>query len=416
MAGYSPPASLYQISPSPPMRSPSISTYGSPRLGWRMSHDSSSSSQPALPYTKEFVAEYRTRMKTDPDPEAQFAFAMYLIDAAKRIADPHDSPKQQRKYRDALLGESLRLIKKLATQNVAPGKPPWAEAQYFLGHCYGKGSLGLSIDHAKSYHMYVQASKQNHPTATYRTAVCNEVGAGTKRDYQRGMLFYRKAASLGDTAGMFKLGMILLYGLLDQPRQPREAIVWLRRAAGQADEDNPQALHELAMQHENPSNAVVPYDPVLARDLYTQAAHLGYSPSQCKLGDAYANGVLACTPDARTSISWYTKAANKGDGHAELALSGWYLTGAEGVLQQSDTEAYTWAQRAANKGIANAEYAVGHYTEVGIGTVPDVEEAKRWYARAAAQQHARAIQRLHDIKTNGGRKAPKPVDADCVIM
>ena len=47
-----------------------------------------SSIQPSLPYTKEFVDEYRKRMKNDPDPEAQFAFAMYLIDAAKRVADP----------------------------------------------------------------------------------------------------------------------------------------------------------------------------------------------------------------------------------------------------------------------------------------------------------------------------------------
>lgn len=368
-------------------------------------------SQPALPYTKAFVNEYRVRIKSDPDPEAQFAYAMYLIEAAKRIQDADDSPKQARKYRDALLSECLRVVKRLATQSSAPGQPPFAEAQYFLGNCYAHGSLGLAVDHHKSYHYYVQASKQNHAAATYRTAVCNEVGAGTKRDYERGLLFYRKAASLGDTAGMFKLAIILLYGLLDQPRHPREAIVWLRRAAGQADEDNPQALHELAMQHEQPGNTIVPHDEVLARNLYTHAAQLGYSPSQVKLGDAYANGTLACPVDARTSIHWYTQAANRGDSYAELALSGWYLTGAEGVLPQSDTEAYAWARRAANKGLANAEYAVGHYTEVGIGTTIDLEEARKWYLRAAAQHHARALERLQAWKAGGARAR----DSDCVI-
>ena len=35
------------------------------------------------PYTKQFVDDYRARMKGDPDPEAQFGFAKYLIEAAR---------------------------------------------------------------------------------------------------------------------------------------------------------------------------------------------------------------------------------------------------------------------------------------------------------------------------------------------
>ena len=420
------------VAPSTPVtfgvaytRSPNSSRAMSPPVlgspsGWgRRSVESQL--QPTLPYTKEFVDEYRRRMKNDPDPEAQFAFAMYLIDAAKRISDPTDTAKQARRYRDALLADSLRTIKRLASGGLTPGKPPYADAQFFLASCFGTGSLGLPVDHTKSYHLYVQASKQNHPAATYRTAVCNEVGAGTKRNNQRGVLFYRKAASLGDTAGMYKLGMILLHGLLDQAPHPREAIVWLRRAAGQADEDNPQALYVLAQLHEDPESTIVVYNEAYARDLYTQAAQLGHAPSQCRLGEAFSQGTLACPVDARTSVGWYTKAANKGDGVAELALSGWYLIGAENVLQQSDSEAYLWARRAANKGVVNAEYAVGHYAEVGIGTPVDLEEARRWYTRAAAQGHERAAQRLRDLRTSGGRvrswhKTRSDVEAECVVM
>ncbi|KAK0542082.1 hypothetical protein OC846_006849, partial [Tilletia horrida] len=310
-----------------------------------------------LPFNKEFVDEYRARMKEDPDPEAQFAFAKYLIEAAKRIHDPRDGPKQARKYRDNLLSESLKLIKRLATTGMGLGKPPYAEAQFFLANCFGNGSLGLQVDHEKAYNLYVQASKQNHPAATYRTAVCNEVGAGTKRDHHRAVLFFRKASALGDTAGMYKLGMVLLNGLLGQPRNPREAIVWLKRAAGQADEDNPHALHELGLLYERapalgasgPSSssaaagmsaaaraaearaelahaAGIAQDEAYARELYTQAAQLGYAPSQFKLGSAYEFGSLTCAVDPRRSIAWYTKAAQKGDGESELALSGWYLT------------------------------------------------------------------------------------------
>jgi TPR repeat protein len=80
---------------------------------------------------------------------------------------------------------------------------------------------------------------------------------------------------------------------------------------------------------------------------------------------------------------WYSRAAAQEEHQSELALSGWYLTGSEGVLQQSDTEAYLWARKAAMSGLAKAEYAMGYFTEVGIGAPANLEDAKRWYWRAA---------------------------------
>lgn len=383
-----------------------------PTSGSAVSVSSVASSGP--PITKASVDEYRQRIKADPDPEAQFNFAKYLIEAAKKINSSSSADeKTAKKYRDALLAESVKLIKRLATQGGGLGKPAYADAQFFLANCLGNGSLGLQVDHEKAYNLYVQASKQNHSAATYRTAVCNEVGAGTRRDHARAVLFYRKASALGDTAGMYKLGMILLNGLLGQQRNPKEALAWLRRAASQADEDNPHALHELGLLYEKPppisvaaaslgSKAaaaqghptpppgqplptIVPFDPGQAREFFTQAAQYGYPPSQFKLGCCYEYGSLTCPVDPRRSIAWYTRAAERGDAEAELALSGWYLTGSDGVLKQSDSEAYLWARRAANKGLAKAEYAVGYYSEVGIGVKQDGEEAKRWYMRAAGE-------------------------------
>ena len=118
----------------------------------------------------------------------------------------------------------------------------------------------------------------------------------------------------------------------------------------------------------------------------------------------YEYGNLGCIVDPRKSIAWYSRAAERGDPEAELALSGWYLTGAEGILPQSDQEAFLWAQRAAEKGLAKAEFAVGYYIESGIGTRPDLNEAKRWYLRAAEQGQKRAMARLAELR-NGERGA-----------
>ena len=164
-------------------------------------------------------------------------------------------------------------------------------------------------------------------------------------------------------------------------------------------------------------------DENYARELYFKAAELGYAPSQYKIGSCYEYGQLGLPIDPKESIKWYQQAAEKGYPDAELALSGWFLTGAEGVLPQSDTEAYLWARRAAEQGLAKAQYAVGYYSENGVGVRADVEEARRWYAKAAGQGNARAVQRLNELKKmvrsgDGakGQRDSRKKDGDCLVM
>lgn len=269
------------------------------------------------------------------------------------------------------------------------------------------------------------------------------------------MTWYKKASALGDTAAMYKLGMIMLKGLLGQTRNGREAINWLKRAADHADANNPHALHQLGLIYEqqaDPNDFVIP-DANYARELFAKAAELGYPPSQFRMGCSYEYGTMGCPIDPMQSITWYSRAAMQGEEESALALSGWYLTGAEGVIKQSDTEAYLWARKAAEKGLGNAEYALGYFTEVGIGVTANLEEAKRWYFKAAGmfffsfwsplvlrrgvlllmecvyvgQQHDKARLRLQELKKGGAavqksreRMSRSNVknkdDGDCIIM
>lgn len=57
-------------------------------------------------------------------------------------------------------------------------------------------------------------------------------------------------------------------------------------------------------------------------------------------------------------------AAQAGHRDACFALTAYYMVGVEGVLPQSDVEAYLWAKKAAEMGLAKAQYAVGYFTEV----------------------------------------------------
>lgn len=132
-------------------------------------------------------------------------------------------------------------------------------------------------------------------------------------------------------------------------------------------------------------NIGIPREESYAAQLLSQAADLGYKFSQYRLGFAYEYGQLGFPIDARQSITWYSKAAIQEEHQSELALSGWYLTGAENVMAQNDAEAYLWARKAATAGLAKAEYAMGYFTEVGIGCPADIDGAKRWYWKAACE-------------------------------
>jgi TPR repeat protein len=335
------------------------------------------------PVTHAELDQLRASADSTNSPKQGLLLVKKLVEAAKVLAT--DSKSRERYILDA-----HKRLKKLATTVAYP------DAQFYLADCHGSGLLGLEIDPKEAFKLYQAAAKNNHPEAAYRTAVCCEIGAeeggGTTRDYPKAVQWYRRAAALGDPAAMYKLGAILLKSLLGQQRNVAEAVTWLKRGAERADADHPHALHELATLYESTTtdpdvrNKVLP-DDAHARDLYQRAASFGYKFSQFRLGQAYEYGTLGLPIDNRMSISWYTKAAAQGEHKAELALSGWYLTGAEGVLEHSEQEAYLWARKAANAEppLPKAMFAMGYFTENGIGCPRSAEEARKWYGRAACK-------------------------------
>lgn len=303
----------------------------------------------AQPVTGQELQRLRGAVDTAPNnPKQALVLVKKLVEASAVLIVSAD-PKQKVRDREMYINEAYKRLKKL----VASGYP---EAQFYLADCHGQGMLGLEVDTKEAFKLYQAAAKAGHAQAAYRTAVCCEMGpeegGGTSRDYAKAVQWYRRAAALGDGPAMYKLGAVLLKGLLGQQRNMHEAVTWLKRGAERADRDNPHALHELAGLHEstntNPEvRNKIPADDKYARDLYMQAANLGYKFSQFRLGQAYEYGNLGLQVDNRNSIAWYTKAAAQGEHEAELALSGWYLTGADNILEHSDTEAYLWARKAA---------------------------------------------------------------------
>jgi TPR repeat protein len=351
--------------------------------------------------------------------------AKKMVEAASVLANEggRADARTAKKNRENYIFDAHKIVKKLCNSS-----HPYPDAMFYLAECYWEGLLGLQVDHERAFNLYQSSAKLNHGPSAYRTAVCCELGAGVRKDPLKSITWYKKAAALGDTAAMYKLGMIQLKGLLGQTKNARDAINWLKRAADQADENNPHALHQLGLIYECESHDNIIPDASYSRELFMKAAELNYPPSQFRIGCAFEYGTMGCPIDPRLSIFWYSRAAAQNEEESALALSGWYLTGADGVIKQSDTEAYLWARKAAEKGLGNAEYALGYYTEVGIGVVANLDEAKKWYYKAANRNHEKARQRLNELKKGGAavQKSREKLsrlhvkknkdDGECVIM
>ncbi|KAJ2714580.1 hypothetical protein H4R19_001655 [Coemansia spiralis] len=384
--------------------SSSSSAVGIPPMGVQPSAAAETPSAPRAPTpTAASLEAYRSTIKRSNDPAAQLDFAKYVLEHAQGVANKEPNAKLAKRRYEVLTEEGLKWVRKLAGSGITVHRTNIAaEAQFFLGTVHSRGVYGVTRDDSKAFSYYQQASKAQHAEANYRTAVCYEMGMGTRKDMTRALQFYRKAAAQSNVPAMYKLGVVLIKGSLGVAAAPREGVNWLKRGADNATPECPHALHELALCHESSDIPGLIPDETYARQLYIKAGKLGYVASQVRLGQAYEYGTLGCPVDARRSIGWYTRAAEKANSDAELALSGWYLTGAEPFLPQNDVEAYLWARRAADRKLAKAEYAVGYYYECGIGvTRPDLAEAQRWYTRAAQQGNRRAINRLRELTKMG---------------
>ncbi|KAF9990902.1 hypothetical protein BGZ75_008071 [Mortierella antarctica] len=121
---------------------------------------------------------YRQNAKKTNDPELQFEFAAFMIDAGKPLEDPQT--------RAELFDEAMKLLRKLATNG-------HAESQHYLAECFASGFARGKPDFDKAFPLWVQASKHGHPDAAYRTGRCYDEGLGTRKDNARAVQFYRYA-------------------------------------------------------------------------------------------------------------------------------------------------------------------------------------------------------------------------------
>ncbi|KAH6600728.1 hypothetical protein BASA50_002111 [Batrachochytrium salamandrivorans] len=320
------------------------------------------------PLAEKNFEEYRECLKFAPDPSVQFEFAKLLIEAGEPYLD-----------------EGFLLLKKAS----ASGMP---DAQFFLAQAfYDDGQFEAA------YAQWMTAAKRTYPPACYQVARCSEIGKGTKKSMRFSLQMYTKAATMGHRPSMHRLGVAEMKGELGLKADIRNAVRWFKRGAAGADAETPHCLFELSEIYERGSSPHIMADVYYSRSVLIEASNLGFPPAQYKLGYCFEYGLLNCQTDAAESIRLYTLAATTGYSEAQLSLAGWYMTGADDILNKDERRAFGLASLAADQRLPRAQYTVGYFYERGVGIPANLDQALVFYKLAAANGEERAIKRLHEL-------------------
>jgi TPR repeat protein len=221
---------------------------------------------------------------------------------------------------------------------------------------------------------YCSAACQAAHWPAAHAAVCRSVG---EAKFARMMVL----AVAGDAGAMCSVGTFYAYGT-GVTRDEREMVLWFHRAAelGQV-----SAQFNLACCYKHGKG--VEKDARGAVKWYRRAADQGYVNAQFILGVCYATG-NGIETDARAAVKWYRRAAVAGEAVAQYNLGHCYSAG-KGV-EKDEQAAFEWIHCAALAGYANAQTSLGYRYEKGIGVEKDARLAVEWYRRAAATGDADA--------------------------
>lgn len=336
---------------------------------------------------------------THSDPEAAF-------DLYRRAAQQHNADGlyhlgrcyENRIGTDENPSEAFYSYKEAAMQN-------HLDAQCAMARFYLK-SYVTQFDYDRAVRIYEELVEQGHIQAMVELADCffthysTSSGESHPAQTEKAQALYKRAANLGSTKAMIKLG---------EHWSNKDSVPWLTRAAEAGDRE---AQYLLAQRYHRGNGTQ--QNPQDAFRWYLAAAKQDHSLSIDELIDCYANG-FGTQENIDEARSWSYRAAPYSlhtTAH-ELSIakacflndSGYnqgishQLERAVAALQQSLKNREfmvaslhsTWGKRAIRAiveddncpGLALARYELADSYERGLGIDPDPTTAFQWYSKAA---------------------------------
>lgn len=262
----------------------------------------------------------------------------------------------------------------------------YTEAQFVIGRFYSDG-IGVNKDEKEAFAWWKKAADQDYDFAQICVGRCYYYGTGTTKDDEKSMFYYGKIKSNtqsyiwlykdsqeDNTAALICLGNLKY----NSDEKKYTAVRYYKKAA---ELGNSVAMYKLGECYYNGKGGV-DQDYKEAVEWYKKAAELGYARAQCQLGFRYSHGFLGVEQNYEKAVEWYNKAAEQGYVSAQFHLGCLYST--EGA-NQDYTKAIKWLQKAAEQGHAVAQFKLAECYRDGKGVAQDLEKAVEWFMKAAEQ-------------------------------
>ena len=238
--------------------------------------------------------------------------------------------------------ECLILLKNMISNSTRQNIPKkdLAKAYAFLGIAYEIGAFGLEVDYFKAHQNYLIALRKGSSMGAFRLAVMYEKGIYEKKNFPKALLYYECSAKMGLPEGSHAYGMILYYTEDDSIHDYQTGFDFIKFAMVNATTEYPYPYFDLARIYEYGNEQIdIAADIKYSYKMYVNGAALG-CPNCCyRLGRASENGELEKQKNWKDAIFWYKKAAGLGQVDAQMALSAFYLTGIDRVLDINYEEA-----------------------------------------------------------------------------
>lgn len=354
------------------------------------------------------LGEQRERAKASGDSLELLRWAMQVVKYVERMQMSQTQIDQQVTQ---WVDEAILQIVQSASDPDAPG-----EALYARGDLLASGAFPtyVSKDLRSAFSDFERSARKGYAPSWFRIGRDYE----TLGDIARARSAYSRGVKLSDVSSTYRMGMATLLGQLELPVSVQEGIKLLHAAADMSTVDTPHpayiyalllageltnvqvplaALFDGQVQSKNMSHAML---FPKARHYLQRAAYLNLTLAQYKCGWCFEHAQLSFPFDPLLSVQYYSAASQGGEPDADMALSKWFLCGADGCFDKNETLAWTFAERAARHQLPTAEFALGYYLEVGIGTQINLEHAQQWYEKAAAQGNTDAAERLGALKSS----------------
>ncbi|MDD3063871.1 MAG: tetratricopeptide repeat protein, partial [Massilibacteroides sp.] len=285
-----------------------------------------------------------------------------------------------------------------------------------MGERYYHGGSNWIVDqdYEKAVYWYSIAAESGNNEAITELAQCYRDGKGVKKDVNKALELFKKAASNGYELAYGWIGSLYDYG--DLGPNYEEALKWYKKAVELGANYYAREVTEM----ENKINGVEQNEKEFLERIRSgeefggnfgfayKAALAGDPTGQALLGEFYYIGfrVKQNFPEA---IKWFTTVLQNADNStSSIMKKNAYASAQYNIgrcyyfghgLEQSYEKAFECFKKAAEEGYPQAQNNVAMCYYQGIGVIRDVTEAKKWIQKAVDQNLDEAKENLKLIES-----------------